>query len=351
MLVPPFWVRKRDTFVESWEEGIWVHPAVCACKRESEFLHSRILLKRFNRAIAEDGKPPEKLGCRRYSRLSSYSPSSSSDLGSRVASKLSPVAEMVSSSPDVFSLSFPDGEQEVIDGLAGEHGGGAMVAGDVLSEPLIMGRAVDGVDDGKGFELLKKPSLIGGAAVGSTVTGCEVQACSSSSTELPFLEDAGESTGQVDSTFADGGKLSVVVASIAEAGVVLPVTVVSCVPLPTLSGGDVGFGDDGLVSEEGRVAPVAREALRPPPTDGLRHLPTSPVEPVIVGGDATKGSAPGGTATKMGISGGSKPPPIQGKPPPLTLGGGFKTATSEGAAFGIGGGFLVHITMVFKRRL
>ncbi|GAB2273971.1 hypothetical protein Dimus_008741 [Dionaea muscipula] len=49
----------------------------------------------------------------------------------------------------------------------------------------------------------------------------------------------------------------------------------------------------------------------------------------------------GNTTTKMGIGGGSKPPPIQEKPQPLTLGGGFSTATSEGAAFGIGGGFLV----------
>ncbi|GAB2283823.1 hypothetical protein Dimus_018310, partial [Dionaea muscipula] len=46
-------------------------------------------------------------------------------------------------------------------------------------------------------------------------------------------------------------------------------------------GGSVGRVGDGLVSEEGRVSPVAREALRPQPADGLRQPPSSPVDPVI----------------------------------------------------------------------
>ncbi|GAB2302047.1 hypothetical protein Dimus_036071 [Dionaea muscipula] len=37
---------------------------------------------------------------------------------------------------------------------------------------------------------------------------------------------------------------------------------------------------DGMMSEEGRVMPVAREALRPQPTDGLRQPSSAPVEPV-----------------------------------------------------------------------
>ncbi|GAB2301815.1 hypothetical protein Dimus_035841, partial [Dionaea muscipula] len=43
--------------------------------------------------------------------------------------------------------------------------------------------------------------------------------------------------------------------------------------LSNISGGDVGFG--GTVSEEVRVATVAREALRSQPTDGLRQPPSS----------------------------------------------------------------------------
>ncbi|GAB2268468.1 hypothetical protein Dimus_003425 [Dionaea muscipula] len=198
---------------------------------------------------------------------------------------------MVSSSPEVFSLSIPDGAQEVSDGLAGEHGGGAMVTGDVLSEPLYTvyplpcllspvdltskceGRAVDGVDVGKGFKLLKKPALIGGggAVVGSAVNRCVVQACSSSSTELPFLADAGDAIGQVVSAIADGGKLSEAVASIAEAGVVHPPfssSMMSCCPAEC--GSEAKESGGGLVSEEDAAPPVTRAALRPQPTDGLR---------------------------------------------------------------------------------
>ncbi|GAB2302386.1 hypothetical protein Dimus_036400 [Dionaea muscipula] len=46
-------------------------------------------------------------------------------------------------------------------------------------------------------------------------------------------------------------------------------------------GGSMGRVGDGLVSEEGRVSPVAREALRPQPADGLRQPPSFPVDPVI----------------------------------------------------------------------
>ncbi|GAB2292519.1 hypothetical protein Dimus_026755 [Dionaea muscipula] len=48
-----------------------------------------------------------------------------------------------------------------------------------------------------------------------------------------------------------------------------------------LLGGSVGHVSDGLVSEGGRVSPVAREALRLQHADGLRQPSSSPVEPVI----------------------------------------------------------------------
>ncbi|GAB2270691.1 hypothetical protein Dimus_005562 [Dionaea muscipula] len=48
---------------------------------------------------------------------------------------------------------------------------------------------------------------------------------------------------------------------------------------------DGGLGGNGLVSEEGRVSPVAGQAVRPQPTDGLWQPPSASVEPMIVGGD------------------------------------------------------------------
>ncbi|GAB2276080.1 hypothetical protein Dimus_010819, partial [Dionaea muscipula] len=58
--------------------------------------------------------------------------------------------------------------------------------------------------------------------------------------------------------------------------------VTSCVPMLPLSYGNVGMGDGGLVSEEARVSPVAREAMRSQSTDGLRQPPSSSV--VLVSG-------------------------------------------------------------------
>ncbi|GAB2303160.1 hypothetical protein Dimus_037156 [Dionaea muscipula] len=49
---------------------------------------------------------------------------------------------------------------------------------------------------------------------------------------------------------------------------------------PSLCGGGLVLGHGGPVSEEVRVTPAAREALRSQPTDGLRQPPSSPVLPV-----------------------------------------------------------------------
>ncbi|GAB2302372.1 hypothetical protein Dimus_036386 [Dionaea muscipula] len=51
-------------------------------------------------------------------------------------------------------------------------------------------------------------------------------------------------------------------------------------PLLPMSCGILGVGDGGLVSEEARALPVAREALRSQPTDGLRQPPLTPAVPV-----------------------------------------------------------------------
>ncbi|GAB2275925.1 hypothetical protein Dimus_010671 [Dionaea muscipula] len=76
----------------------------------------------------------------------------------------------------------------------------------------------------------------------------------------------------------------------------------SASPIP-LIGGSMGHIGDGTVSEEGRVVPVAREALRSQPTDGLRKPPSSPVEPVIVaeGGGSQDVSGLSKIASAIGI--------------------------------------------------
>ncbi|GAB2292559.1 hypothetical protein Dimus_026795 [Dionaea muscipula] len=337
-LAPPFWERKREVFFESWEEGIRVRPAVCSRKRESDYLHSRIFLKRFNRAMAEEGKPPEKLGCRRSSRLSAHSPSSSSDLGSRVASKLSPVAELVSPSPEVVSLSCLDGAQEVSDDLTGVHGGGAMVAGSAMSEPLIMvcpvscprypvdlasmseGSDVDGGDAGLESELLMMSALSGGgvsmddaelprpddgsdmvelhrAATQEDVAGSfQVRSVDSGSSLLPIVSvsDVGRpdcSLGVFGSGAAatlgvplvtDGCAGEVVPPLVPPDGYCHPANVTVSKQLSPLSCYDapcVGLGVGGLVREEARVSPLVREAVRSQPTDGLRQPPSAPVVP------------------------------------------------------------------------
>ncbi|GAB2270700.1 hypothetical protein Dimus_005571 [Dionaea muscipula] len=57
----------------------------------------------------------------------------------------------------------------------------------------------------------------------------------------------------------------------------------------------LGVVGGGMVSEEGRVLPMAREALRPQPTDGLRQPSSAPVEPVRLA--PTTGLRRGGEVT------------------------------------------------------
>ncbi|GAB2302322.1 hypothetical protein Dimus_036336, partial [Dionaea muscipula] len=64
-------------------------------------------------------------------------------------------------------------------------------------------------------------------------------------------------------------------------GSAMPVADPRCASLSPLLGGSVSQVGVGLVSEEVRVLPMAREALRPQPTDGLRQPPSSSMKPVI----------------------------------------------------------------------
>ncbi|GAB2302438.1 hypothetical protein Dimus_036449 [Dionaea muscipula] len=75
--------------------------------------------------------------------------------------------------------------------------------------------------------------------------------------------------------------------TLAIASSVVSQSAVSVAAVDSIDGARVSVIDDGgLVSEEGRVMPGAREALRPQPTDGLRQPSSTPVEPAsVVEGD------------------------------------------------------------------
>ncbi|GAB2301600.1 hypothetical protein Dimus_035612 [Dionaea muscipula] len=92
-VAPPSWIQPRDSFLESWEAGIRVPPAVCARKKESALLNSRIFMKKQNLEMAESGVRLEMLGHRRNTRLSSTVPPLSSSMGGGKGSRLSSVAE------------------------------------------------------------------------------------------------------------------------------------------------------------------------------------------------------------------------------------------------------------------
>ncbi|GAB2270696.1 hypothetical protein Dimus_005567 [Dionaea muscipula] len=94
----------------------------------------------------------------------------------------------------------------------------------------------------------------------------------------------------------------------------------------------------GSVSEEGRVLPVAKEALRPQPTDGLRQRSSTPVEPMsaVEGGSVP---LPEGLAAAVVLPGGSpveawrlRPLPVDGE---FFLGGGGQLDTTSTASFSI----------------
>ncbi|GAB2266109.1 hypothetical protein Dimus_001133, partial [Dionaea muscipula] len=180
----------------------------------------------------------------------------------------STVADMTCSSVEGFSL--PDGEQKVGVGeqeVAEELGGGDRVAGEALSVPLSLSgsprvlsigehvqtaglAAGRGVDAGMRLGLVSQPALIGVETVGIAEPGCAISL-------------------------------------VAECVQVFPST--SHLPcVAAIVGG-------GLVREEVQSSPLARGAVRPQPTDGLRQPPLSPVDLreglTSVGGDSS-GSVP-----------------------------------------------------------
>ncbi|GAB2290413.1 hypothetical protein Dimus_024691 [Dionaea muscipula] len=74
---------------------------------------------------------------------------------------------------------------------------------------------------------------------------------------------------------------------------------------------DANIIDDGVVREEVRVSPTAREALRPQPTDGLWQPPSSPVEPVAKRVEKQKGTHGGDFGTQKQRVAPRPAPPVQ----------------------------------------
>ncbi|GAB2288115.1 hypothetical protein Dimus_022459 [Dionaea muscipula] len=166
----------------------------------------------------------------------------SGEIGSRIA-------DSVSSSPEVFSLPYPDSVQEVGDGLA---------LGD-------LGEAAEG-----------------GVC---TVAASEVAAANEDCSRFGGIAAPGTAM-MIPITLGGDGLLPIVSTD----GVVVSANVTVSHPSKFIAtagyidnGGMVSVNEGGgMVSEEGRVLPMAREALRPQPTNGLRQPSSAPVEPVSV---------------------------------------------------------------------
>ncbi|GAB2302461.1 hypothetical protein Dimus_036471, partial [Dionaea muscipula] len=123
------------------------------------------------------------------------------------------------------------------------------------------------------------------------------------------IDDAAGSESWVLSVIEHGdggdGSLQVVQGGDGGAAMVLPTELVgSSLPcLPSFSVSDVATIDDGFVTEEVRVSPTARGALRRQPTDGLWQPPSSSVEPVSERVEKDMGTHGGASVSQQVLGG------------------------------------------------
>ncbi|GAB2286318.1 hypothetical protein Dimus_020735, partial [Dionaea muscipula] len=270
------------------------------------------------RATTEDGEFRVQVECRRSSRLSPFFPSNPPDLGVVLEVGLPPIAEDVESieelRPSVADLvgapAVVDGP--LSDGREGEEDLGSPVVADTPSDFVDsqarvedFGNAlVDGSGEAQDCGSALSVADAGEALISTMDSGehlCNDLDMVSRSTVLVVSNDAALSDGrcvQKDLQNLVNPKLQPDSMDIGSVPIVGVPSTVSVIPLPgglvhraaTLHGGSVhqptslldGCGDGGSVSEEGRVLPVAREALRPQPTDGLQQPSLAPVEPASV---------------------------------------------------------------------
>ncbi|GAB2278641.1 hypothetical protein Dimus_013318 [Dionaea muscipula] len=147
-------------------------------------------------------------------------------------------------------------------------------SGSLLSSPFQMkDAALAALSGGEhdGAALLTVPDLAMGDGVAGKITG-----------------------GLADFLVAHTGGNSVI--PVTSVNYVSPSPLVGCADseAPLLSGCDGIVDKGGMVSEEGLVSLTAREALRPPPTDGRRQPPLLPVEPAMMIGRGGLGLGAGG---------------------------------------------------------
>ncbi|GAB2292560.1 hypothetical protein Dimus_026796 [Dionaea muscipula] len=105
-LAPQSGSQRRTGFLDGWEEWLRMYSALYACKEVSAFRYHRFLRKMVNQASAEDGVLRERLGPRRYARISHSVPSSISDLGMGRISGLPAIVEIDD------SMGVPDDERD-----------------------------------------------------------------------------------------------------------------------------------------------------------------------------------------------------------------------------------------------
>ncbi|GAB2302953.1 hypothetical protein Dimus_036950, partial [Dionaea muscipula] len=286
----------------------------------------RRLLEKMMRGTAEEGEYRVRVECRRSCRLSPSLPSIPQALNGVLEEGLSPIAEGAESigeirSSEAASMGDPvkkavdDVDGVLTDGRQGEKGLGSAVVADSTDESVVSQARVEGCWQCEGVADLSSrvddpmvmvegscqrfgdaditehgdlglpcpaagevnpPSMVAdGVVPHSSVTVCPShEVLAGSPSLLPYRADAACS--------ADGE----VVADLPLAGEDRPVfphaarffhaAAVSsgCAEADVVCDSDGG----GMVREEGRAPPVAKEAVGPQPADGLRQLPRSSEE-------------------------------------------------------------------------
>ncbi|GAB2299761.1 hypothetical protein Dimus_033814, partial [Dionaea muscipula] len=253
-----------------------------ARKIESKLLRSRIFMKKLDQASMEDGELSLKLSSRRSRRLASSGHPFLADLGEVGGNGLSPIAEPEDVEEDAINV------QRVSSSSSGAPRFYSQICSSSSDLPLTeeaMELLVSLVnrESELSLDLTGKGAWVAGNFTGATPPVLlSVPASATASGELLKMMNEGddEVLGAVEAP-ATASRVSSspfpLPAVIDEVGQ-QPIDLVS--PLFPTVVAIGGHGNGGVVREEARAPPVAREALRPQPTDGLRHPPSSPVVPV-----------------------------------------------------------------------
>ncbi|GAB2278268.1 hypothetical protein Dimus_012957 [Dionaea muscipula] len=320
-LAPPSRLRR-----EGPEDWTGVLTASCARKQKSICFLPRSLLEKMKRATVDDDEFRVRVECRRSSRLSHSLPPSFPDLGVALEDGLPPIAEVMESIEVIRpSVAVSDGAQVgqslvVLDGLQSVGREGGMDLGSSLvaestsdfegSQAKDDGdrQMVEGGEGGQGDADLPMASMslfCSSRPVLRVLSGCGPMVVGEGIVDDAALFFGNAMTVGDEAVLVDGGLADMDDAtggSCALAGDASVSTVASADALGCdsesvhHSSGDTGPlvggqgvqqtmtspSGGGMVREEGRAPPVAKEAVRPQPTDGLRQLPRSSEESLPV---------------------------------------------------------------------